>query len=115
MARIASFSKIGLTLVTIAFALPKIALAITLASDNSDDATYNSAWIDNSNGGFGYGAWSLHPTTNTVNNGFFSASATNNDGGGTSSGNINIGGDSFGIYANANNRSAAYRSFSLTD
>src|SRR4051794_22453366 len=106
---------IVLAIAAIAVALPKTASAITLASDSSEDAAYNSVWSDNSDGGFGYGAWSLHPSTNTVNNGFFTASATNNDGGGTSSGNINVGGDSFGIYGNSNSPAAAYRSFSFTD
>src|SRR3954452_1467941 len=115
MSRITRLSKIGLALAAITASLPGIAIAFKLASDNSDDSAYNSAWADSSNGGFGYGAWTLHPTTNTVNNGFFTATATNNDGGGSSSANINVGGDSFGIYANSSNRSAAYRSFSLTD
>src|SRR5437762_10574130 len=115
MKRFKELMCIGALLAAFAAAAPRVAVAVTLASDNSSDATYNSAWANGSNGGSGFAAWSLHPGSNTVNNGFFTASATNNDGGGTSSGNINVGGDSFGIYANSNNRAAAYRAFNLTD
>lgn len=88
------------------------ALAIVAASDNSGNATYNSGWSTGTNGGSGYGAWTLQSTSGS--GGFFQASATNNDNGGSSSANINAGGDSFGMFANSSARAAGYRPFNLT-
>ncbi|MCC6493805.1 MAG: hypothetical protein IT424_12385 [Pirellulales bacterium] len=87
--------------------------ATVVASDNSGDAVYNSGWTSGSNGGFGFGAWTLQ--TSGGNAGMFQASATNNDDGTSSAGNINALGDAFGMYANSGDRSAGYRSFNLTN
>lgn len=67
-----------------------------LASDNAADSAYNDSWATGDNGGSGFGAWALNssaPTTGFA--GFFIESSTLGG-----SGDINTGGESFGMAAN---------------
>jgi len=77
-----------------------------------DSAAAYSAWTDGSNNGFGFGAWSLSPSTNTSNAGFFIGSSTGNgDGDSNGDGDINTSGKAFGLYANSGQVASAVRSF----
>ena len=51
------------------------------AADNAADAVYAKPypqWVDGDNGGFGFGPWSLRPTSNGGSSGFFTSTATQN-------------------------------------
>ena len=91
-----------------------------VASDNAGDPAYNSGWAPGSNGGTGFGAWSLPgstgtPGTNNVAgfNGAFTGSAT----GFSNYSSIYTSGKAFSIYAGDNGGSGAFqdasRPFSL--
>ncbi|MEN0049116.1 MAG: hypothetical protein AAF806_18805 [Bacteroidota bacterium] len=69
-------------------------------TDNANDAAYNSGWTNGSDGGTGFGAWSLDPSPNSNSGGFFIGSSD-----------INVSGESWGVYANSNTTSSAVRSF----
>lgn len=66
------------------------------ANDNASNPIYNDGWDNSDNGGTGFGAWVL--STGVSNSSFFIGSSAQNAGG--SSGNIDVGGKSFGIFAN---------------
>lgn len=90
-----------------------LALAAALAGPamalNAFDAASNySAWANGSNGGFGFGAWSLNASPSS---GHFIGSAVNN-GSNPSGGAINTSGVSWGMWANNGAVSGAYRPFS---
>jgi hypothetical protein len=76
------------------------------AYDNAADAAYNSGWANGTDGGFGFGGWSLAGGTNA---GFFIGNSANNGGG--ASGNINTSGEAFGMFANSGAVASAVRSF----
>lgn len=84
----------------------------------SDVSTNYSSWTAVSvvppNGGFGFSNWVMRTTTtgnDSFNGMFLGSSAGNDDGTGPFGDYINVGGNSFGMYANSNNRSSAYRPF----
>ncbi|RIK71200.1 MAG: hypothetical protein DCC67_20410 [Planctomycetota bacterium] len=85
-----------------ALLVPARAYAIVVAADDSGDAAYNSGWATGTNGGSGFGAWTLRTTGG--NAGSFQG---NSD--------VNAGGDAFGLWASIGDRSAAYRAFNLTN
>lgn len=100
--------KTSSLLLLLAFGLTNLSRA-SIASDNASNYTF---WTDSSNQGSGFAAWSLN----------------NNDNGGTApfagsflgdstdgAGDINTGGQSFGLYANPSGAfSTAIRSFSMS-
>ena len=70
-------------------------------NDQADVPAYNSGWANGTNGGAGFSAWSLSPSSNTGNAGFFIGSSD-----------INTGGESWGMYANSGQTASAVRPFS---
>jgi predicted outer membrane repeat protein len=81
----------------------------SVAYDSTIDPAYSNAWTSSSNGGQGFGPWTLTETSTNINSdGFFLGSSTNN---GNGTNNIDVGGDSWGIYANGGNLTVAYRPF----
>jgi len=85
---------------------------ITQALDNAANPAYSGSWTNGSNGGTGFSPWTLTGSgvlgSNT--NGYFIGSSTNNAA--DASPGIDVGGKSWGMYANDNNFTAAYRGFS---
>jgi hypothetical protein len=82
----------------------------TSVADSAADPAYTNGWYGGSNGGAGFGPWTLTQTApNGSSNGFFIGSSTNNAFG-TSPG-IDTDGESWGIYANNGNDATAYRAF----
>ena len=85
-------------------------IVVTQAFDNAAQPAYSGGWTNGSNGGTGFGPWTLTTTyTGVSTNGVFLGSSTNNAFG-TSPG-IDVGGQSWGIYANSGGAVAAYRGF----
>jgi probable HAF family extracellular repeat protein len=81
------------------------------ATDDASSAAYTNGWPNNSNDGMGFGPWTLRTTsTNETLNGFFIGSSSNNASG--ESLGIDVGGESWGLYANSGNLAVAYRAFS---
>ena len=74
---------------------------IAQGNDNASDAAYNSGWNNSTNGGNGFGAWSMNPNPSSGFAGFFIGSSD-----------IDISGESWGIYANTSNVAEAVRDFS---
>ena len=89
----------------------RVKLVIPPAADDASDPAYSGGWINGSNGGTGFGPWTLKATgvIGSSTNGCFIGSSINNAGG-TPPG-IDVGGKSWGIYANSGNYTAAYRTF----
>ncbi|MGO9527920.1 MAG: cellulase family glycosylhydrolase [Verrucomicrobiia bacterium] len=75
-----------------------------LASDTANDPAYTNAyplaWSGGLNGGYGFGAWTMNPTSNSSNAGFFIGSSISN--GVIPSLGIDVNGKSWGLYANTN-------------
>jgi len=76
------------------------------ALDTADDPAYDSGWTNGSNGGYGFGPWSI---TINVNGGTFIGSSANNAGG---SGDIDTGGESWGMWSGADGDVNVTRVFS---
>lgn len=80
------------------------------AADIAGFAAYNGGWTNGSNGGWGFGGWTLRTSSgSSSSNGFFTGLSTGNDGGSTPG--IDTG-RSWGMYANHGATSVAYRVFS---
>lgn len=102
---------LGLTVAAVLLSVSTL-WGANLAADNSGDVAYDDAfpqWDTGDNGGTGFGAWTLSPDPNSGTAGFFTGSATQNGTGGSSGGAINVGGDSWGLYANGGATAVAYR------
>lgn len=86
------------TIVPLAAALALASSRLLASNAGSDNASnYGSGWNNGSNGGSGFGAWNLGANNNNNSSsfaGYFLGSST--DG----TGNLNTGGQSFGMYAN---------------
>ncbi len=82
-----------------------IAAPVQAASDDASSATYDAGWTNASTGGTGFGPWQLAVGGN---GGHFTASSTGNAGG--SSGNIDTGGRSWGMWS-TNGTTEAVRTF----
>lgn len=84
--------------------------AATFADDNASDAAYNGPgfWQTGDNGGNLFGPWTLSASGTAGH--FIGNSALNGSG---ASGNINVAGESFGMYANAGGLSEAVRGFTV--
>ncbi len=93
------------------YRIKKVPPAGAQGSDNAADAAYSGGWASGSNGGTGFGPWTLTGTgvlgSNT--NGYFIGSSTNNAG--KAAPGIDVSGKSWGIWANSGNFTAAYRAF----
>ena len=95
--------------------------AALVASDNAGNSTYSSGWSTASNGGSGFGSWSLTPTGS--NAGFFISSSTDNDNGNSlptgDTADINTpdnsSGSAWGMYANSSSLATATRNFTEGD
>ncbi len=95
--------------------------AALVASDNAGNSTYSSVWSNGSNGGTGFGAWSL--TTTGSSAGFFIGSSTVNDNsnllptGDAADINTpdNSSGSAWGMYANSSSLATATRDFTGGD
>jgi uncharacterized repeat protein (TIGR03803 family) len=87
---------------------------VTGAADDASEAAYSGGWTTGSNGGWGFGPWTLTATsTNAGNDGFFVGTSISNAF--VTSPGIDVGGKSWGLYANTSNDATAYRGFaSLT-
>jgi hypothetical protein len=78
--------------------------------DNTLGPVYSNGWTSASNSGRGFGPWTLTETSTNINSdGFFVGSSTNN---GNGTNDIDVGGTSWGLYANSGNLAVAYRAFS---
>ncbi|MFK8008251.1 MAG: T9SS type A sorting domain-containing protein [Saprospiraceae bacterium] len=69
-------------------------------SDNANDVAYNPGWNNGTNGGSGFGAWGMNPSSNNGNTGFFIGSSD-----------IDVSGESWGIYSNSGNLAESIRNF----
>ena len=90
------------------------ARAAVLGADDAAAAAYNTGWTSGTNGGSGFGPWILSPAQNTNTSGFFvGTSANNGDGGGNAlpPSDIDVTGESWGIYANSGQTATALRPF----
>lgn len=96
---------IGLGVAATAWACQVFAASVAV-----DQASNYTAWTNGSNGGSGFGAWQLTPSSNSNNAGFFLGNSANN--GSVPSGNINsANGTAFGLYANSGQTASAVRPF----
>jgi hypothetical protein len=85
-------------------------LVSTQAFDNAAQSAYSGGWTNSSNGGFGFGPWTLDGSSASINsNGFFIGSSVSNAAG--ASPGIDTSNVSWGMYANGGNTSVAYRVF----
>lgn len=75
------------------------------ALDTADDIAYDAGWTNNSNGGYGFGPWSISVGSA---GGTFIGSSTNNGGG---SGGIDTSGESWGMWSSTTGSVDVYRSF----
>ena len=82
--------KLALAL-TVSAAFVTAANAQIVATDNASNPAYDDGWAAGDNGGTGFGAWT------TVTQGFIGSS---NQNGNAPSGNIDTGGESFGLFSN---------------
>lgn len=74
--------------------------AANVASDNATDPAYDNGWQTGDNGGSGFGAWTIATvSSNPDRNGAYVGSSANN-GDLAPSGNIDVDGESWGLYAN---------------
>ena len=90
------------------------ARAAVLAFDDASHPAYNAGWTSGTNGGSGFGPWTLVPTQNSNTGGFFVGSSANNgDGGGQAAPatDIDVAGESWGVYSNTGSISEARRPF----
>ncbi len=105
----------------IALSVAAVSHAANLASDDAADVAYSGGWTNGSNGGSGFGAWVLSPTTPGPNSGHFIGSSTAN-GDGADDGNVgglptdgdinsSLGPVAWGMYANSGNTASAIRPF----
>ncbi len=86
----------------------------TLAGDNAADPGYTNGWTTGSFGGSGFSVWTLTASgvIGSGSNGFFIGSSANNAF--QTSPGIDTNGVSWGLYANNNNFTAAYRQFATS-
>lgn len=84
--------------------------AALMAADNASDVAYNPVFNNGTNGGSGFGAWVFGNTSAnpSLAGQFVGDSSINGNG---ASGNINIAGKSWGLYANSNQVANATRPF----
>ena len=84
--------------------------AATLATDNAANTAYANGWLTGTNGGTGFGAWTI--VADPAGGGEFIGNSGNNGAGNPNGngGNINTTGASFGMYS-ATGTSSATRSF----
>lgn len=101
--------KIKVLLVVAAAAAMSLStgFAAAVAYDDASNSVYDT-WESGDNGGTGFGGWVL--TSSTSSGTFVGSSQTNGAG---TEGNIDIGGRSWGLYANSGNTSDAVRTFSV--
>jgi hypothetical protein len=78
----------------------------SIAADNASNAPYDNGWQSGDNGGTGFGAWSF---VNSGSHSYFIGSSTDLSGPGA---NINVSGESFGMFGGSGGFADAARSFS---
>jgi hypothetical protein len=89
----------------------RVMMTVAQAADNAGDPAYSGGWANGSNGGTGCSPWTLTASgvPGSASNGFYIGTSITNAFG-TSPG-IDTAGQSWGIYANGANFTAAYRGF----
>ncbi len=89
----------------------RLAQGNAAAADDASDPSYTGGWATGSNGGTGFGPWTLTGSgvLGSTTNGYFIGSSLNNASGAGPG--IDVAGKSWGIYANSANFTAAYRAF----
>lgn len=102
--------RVGLAMV--AATIAGATQAQVIAYDDASDAAYSGGNVHGLNGGFGFGAWSCNPSSNSGVAGNFQWTSSQNGNG--SSGNIDTAGKSFGYYANSFNVSQMFRGFNVS-
>ena len=109
--------KLALGLVCVALSVNGL-MAATPGSDNANDPAYDGGFVDNSDGGTPntFSAWTIAINPPGGNAGSFIGDSTSLAAG-NSGGNINVGGESFGLFAHSGQNVDASRSFDspLTD
>lgn len=101
---IRSFSLFVALLASLVSGRAEAVLVEVLAADNASDAAYDDGWSPGDNGGFGLGGWS------TIDN---AVSPTGFGGGfigGSAGGDIDVSGESFGVFGNNGGVGQAIRS-----
>lgn len=83
-----------------------LAQASILGFDAASNSVYNAGWTNGTDGGYGFGAWTLNAAANA---GYFVGSSTEN--GTPPSGGIDTTGESWGLYANSGSSAHGYRQF----
>src|SRR4051812_16511964 len=81
----------------------------SFALDDASDLAYDFGWSSGQNGGSGFQPWEL--TQGPTNSGFFTGSSSDN--GNSPSGDIDVTGESWGLYANGGETASAVRRFSV--
>lgn len=90
-------------------ALSVLATPLLASAFVADDSAQNyGSWTPGSNGGYGYGPWSLNPWPNSGVSGFFLATS-NGNGSGAGPGIDSPNGTAFGLYSNSGIAAAAVR------
>jgi GH15 family glucan-1,4-alpha-glucosidase len=89
----------------------RVGLITAQAADDASDPAYSGGWTNGSNGGVGFGPWTLTASgvMGSSSNGYLLGASTTNAFG--ASPGIDAAGKSWGIYANGGNFTAAYRTF----
>jgi hypothetical protein len=112
--------KLGLSKILASSALTALAIAGTsqtthaalVATDNAAASAYSGGWSNGSNGGSGFGEWSLSGSSTS---GFFVGSSTENDNGNAllagDTSDIDTAGNAWGMYANSGTSATAARDF----
>ncbi len=106
-----------LTLAVAGFVSPGYAAGF--GSDSADDPAYSGGWTNGSNGGSGFGPWTvggIDDNNDGTNNAgvFIGSSANNGDGDTNSDGDIDSSGDAWGTFANTDDLAQGVRSLSGT-
>lgn len=84
-----------------------------IAFDGANDAAYDDGWQSGDNGGSGFGPWTLDTQLrNPASGGLFIGDSASN--GNPPSGDINTGGEAFGLYANSSPSDTAFAIRSFT-
>ena len=86
--------------------------AAVLAYDDASSPAYNTGWTTGTNGGTGFGPWRVLPGQNSNASGAFIGTSANNGDGGADQPpptDIDVAGESWGLYANGGQAAEALR------
>lgn len=95
-----------------ALTLTSATFAASIGTDNAANAPYADGFQPGDNGGSGFGVWTLAPSSNSGNAGFFIYTSTQNGNGDSNNdGDIDSSSKAWGLYANSGQSAVATRAF----